>query len=121
MLPRRGTAVRLCIVNKNTPGVLGELTTLIGKQGLNILQTVNTSRDDIAYNVVDLDGAPSNPSELADEIGSAFTSTPVALVCCPQRPHQIHVDAITTAMCFFYYGNHWEPNHNALVCVHTQE
>lgn len=69
VLPRRGTAVRLCIVNKNMPGVLGELTTLIGKQGLNILQTVNTSRDDIAYNVVDLDGAPSDPSALADEIG----------------------------------------------------
>ena len=80
VLPRRGTAVRLCIVNKNMPGVLGELTTLIGKQGLNILQTVNTSRDDIAYNVVDLDGAPSDPSALADEIGSASTCIKVSVV-----------------------------------------
>lgn len=41
------------IVNENTPGVLGAITTACGTARLNIQQTVNTSRGDIAYNVVD--------------------------------------------------------------------
>eukprot|EP01046_Picozoa_sp_COSAG06_P061841 COSAG06_NODE_13724_length_1225_cov_1.288632_2_plen_131_part_00 len=47
------SATRLVIVNENMPGVLGAITTACGTAGLNILQTVNTSRGDIAYNVVD--------------------------------------------------------------------
>jgi len=49
---------RLCIVNTNKPGVLGEITTLLGSLNLNIAQQLNTSRDEIAYNVVDLQDFP---------------------------------------------------------------
>lgn len=68
-LERRGAgATRLCIVNKNVSGVLGSVTTLIGGLGLNILQTVNKSRDDIAYNVVDIEGSAGDTAALADAI-----------------------------------------------------
>ena len=50
---------RLCIINKNEPGVLGEVTTLLGKLGFNIAQQLNTSREAIAYNVVDLEDFPA--------------------------------------------------------------
>merc|ERR1719313_2551961 len=45
---------RLCIIHENRPGMLGQLTTLLGDQGVNIVQQLNTSREEIAYNVVDL-------------------------------------------------------------------
>ena len=57
---REGGASRLTIVNRNVPGVLGKITTLIGEHSVNIMQTVNTSRDDVAYNVVDLSSAPDD-------------------------------------------------------------
>jgi D-3-phosphoglycerate dehydrogenase len=70
-LKRKGEGVaRLTIVNRNIPGVLGEITTLIGKQNVNILQTVNTSRDDVAYNVVDLGDKPEDIEALQDAISN---------------------------------------------------
>jgi len=50
---------RLCIVNRNVPGMLGLITSTVGNAGLNIVQQINTSRDEIAYNVVDLGVMPS--------------------------------------------------------------
>ncbi len=35
---------------------------------MNILQTVNTSRDDVAYNVVDLSSAPADISAMQAQI-----------------------------------------------------
>ena len=68
-LPRRQSGVlRLCIVNQNVSGVLGKITTLLGDQSLNILQTVNTSRGDIAYNVVDIDQMPDDVDALFESL-----------------------------------------------------
>lgn len=39
-------------------GILGQITTLLGSLNLNIAQQLNTSRDEIAYNVVDLQDFP---------------------------------------------------------------
>ena len=50
-----GDSTRLCIINENVPGMPGELMSVFGEGGLNILQQVNMSRGDIAYNVIDLD------------------------------------------------------------------
>jgi len=52
---------RLCIINQNRPGVLGEMTTLLGSMNLNIAQQLNTSLGDIAYNVIDLQDFPEGP------------------------------------------------------------
>ena len=98
ILDRRGNSARLVVVNENQPGVLGELTTLVGKANLNILQTVKTStsprgsvetgllellgkrsdrivcrlgRGDIAYNVVDLESVPDSPAAMQDAIAGA--------------------------------------------------
>ena len=49
---------RLAIVNRNVPGMLGLITSTVGAAGLNISQQINTSRDDIAYTVVDLSDMP---------------------------------------------------------------
>merc|ERR1711934_444919 len=57
-------ACRLCIVNANLPGVLGRITTTLGEGGVNIVQQLNTSKGDIAYNVVDVEELPDDPRQL---------------------------------------------------------
>lgn len=47
-------ARRICIVNKNVPGMLGLITSTLGRRGVNIAQIANTSRENIAYNIVDI-------------------------------------------------------------------
>merc|ERR1712196_484806 len=42
-----GDCSRFCIITRNVPGVLGEITTLVGKMSLNISQQLNTSRGTI--------------------------------------------------------------------------
>jgi D-3-phosphoglycerate dehydrogenase len=69
-LSRREGVARLTVVNRNEPGVLGEITTLIGKSNVNIMQTVNTSRGDVAYNVVDLGDQPTDVAALQDAISN---------------------------------------------------
>jgi len=53
------TSTRLVVINKNAPGVLGLMTSLLGDMGVNITQQLNTSRDEIAYNVIDMESFPT--------------------------------------------------------------
>mmetsp|Transcript_10570 Transcript_10570/g.18715 ORF Transcript_10570/g.18715 Transcript_10570/m.18715 type:complete len:485 (-) Transcript_10570:29-1483(-) len=45
---------RICIVNKNVPGMLGLITSTLGGSNINIIQQINTSRGNLAYNVIDV-------------------------------------------------------------------
>ena len=51
---RDDSSVRFTVVNKNVPGALAHITEAFADEGLNILQQINQSRGDIAYNVVDI-------------------------------------------------------------------
>ena len=59
---------RLCIVNKNESGALGQITTFLGEQGINIVQQVNASRGGVAYTVIDMEELPEDPAALQDEL-----------------------------------------------------
>jgi len=61
-------ACRLCIINNNEPGMLGQITSIIGGLDLNIVQQLNTSRGKIAYNVVDIEEFPEDPRELQQNL-----------------------------------------------------
>lgn len=50
-----GGTVRFTIVNKNIPGMLSKITEAFALEGLNIVQQINQSRGEIAYNVLDID------------------------------------------------------------------
>lgn len=67
---RGGIEARLCIVNKNTPGVLGEITSFLGAQQINITQQLNASRGDIAYTVIDMGSLPADPNQLQTDLAS---------------------------------------------------
>lgn len=65
---RPPNSVRFTVVNKNIPGMLAQITERFGKTNLNILQQINHSRGDIAYNVIDIDpvGQDGEPQSLKD-------------------------------------------------------
>lgn len=50
-----GGTVRFTIVNKNVPGMLSKITEAFATEKLNIIQQINQSRGEIAYNVLDID------------------------------------------------------------------
>merc|ERR1712157_233237 len=52
---RPPNSIRFTVVNKNIPGMLARITEIFGSSHLNILQQINHSRGDIAYNVIDVD------------------------------------------------------------------
>ena len=46
--------MRLCILHKNVPGMLANITTLFGRDGVNVENLSNKSRGEYAYTMVDL-------------------------------------------------------------------
>lgn len=57
---RPENAIRFTIVNQNVPGALAHITEAFADESLNILQQINHSRGDIAYNVVDIDATETD-------------------------------------------------------------
>ncbi len=54
-MPRNGGA-RLIIANKNIPKMVGQITSVLADESINIADMLNKHRDDLAYNIIDLDG-----------------------------------------------------------------
>lgn len=52
------SGIRLAVVNRNVPGMLGQMTTLLADKKINVVDMLNKSRGDIAYNLIDLAEAP---------------------------------------------------------------
>jgi D-3-phosphoglycerate dehydrogenase / 2-oxoglutarate reductase len=57
---------RIVIANRNIPNMVGQYTTVLAKAGINILDLLNRHREDVAYNIIDLERSPS--PETLDEI-----------------------------------------------------
>mmetsp|Transcript_11429 Transcript_11429/g.18607 ORF Transcript_11429/g.18607 Transcript_11429/m.18607 type:complete len:824 (-) Transcript_11429:42-2513(-) len=62
--------VRLCLVNENVPGVLGEISHLLGvEHRLTIVSQVNRSRGEMSYNVFDVENdSTKNFSEICRQL-----------------------------------------------------
>jgi D-3-phosphoglycerate dehydrogenase / 2-oxoglutarate reductase len=58
-LPRNG-GYRVAVVNSNVPNMVGQISSDLGEEGLNILDMLNKSRDDVAVTLLDVDKEPSN-------------------------------------------------------------
>lgn len=50
---------RLAISNKNVPKMLGQILSVLADQNINVIDMLNKSRDEIAYNLIDLEVSPS--------------------------------------------------------------
>ncbi|MEW7973359.1 MAG: phosphoglycerate dehydrogenase [Candidatus Thiodiazotropha endolucinida] len=66
-LPRNG-GFRIAVVNSNVPNMVGQISTDLANEGLNILDMLNKSRDDIAVTLLDVDKQPS--AELLQTLAS---------------------------------------------------
>ena len=55
-LERKGET-RLAIVNRNLPDRVGQISHVLGQNGVNILHLVNDSRGDLAYTLLDVEGS----------------------------------------------------------------
>ena len=55
-LPHSGD-YRLCVLHKNTPGIVAQLATVVADEKLNIENMVNKSKGDYAYTIIEIKGA----------------------------------------------------------------
>ena len=51
---------RLAISNKNVPKMLGQILSVLADQNINVIDMLNKSRDEVAYNLIDLEATPSD-------------------------------------------------------------
>ncbi len=65
-LPRAEGTQRLAISNSNVPNMVGQISTLLAGAGLNISDLLNKSRGDLAYTLIDVDGAI--PDEVVERL-----------------------------------------------------
>jgi D-3-phosphoglycerate dehydrogenase len=52
--------VRLAISNENIPTMLGKLLSLLADENINVIDMLNKSREDVAYNLIDVECVPSH-------------------------------------------------------------
>jgi len=55
-MPRKPETTRIVIASKNVPGVIENITSKLAKNSLNIVDMLNKSRGDTAYNIIDITG-----------------------------------------------------------------
>ena len=68
LIEPRPSEFSITLSNKNHPGMIGKITTVLADNKLNIIDMVNKSRGEIAYNVIDLETKP--PEKVLDELSS---------------------------------------------------
>lgn len=50
---------RLCITNQNVPKMLGNITSVLADENINVIDLLNKSRNEIAYNLIDIENEPT--------------------------------------------------------------
>jgi D-3-phosphoglycerate dehydrogenase len=55
----RNGGFRLTFCNENIPRVLGSVLTVLADRNINVIDMVNKSQGDIAYNIIDVEGEPT--------------------------------------------------------------
>jgi D-3-phosphoglycerate dehydrogenase len=58
-LPVMAGGNRIIIANKNILNMISEISTVLAKNSINIVNMINKSKDDLAYNIIDVDEKPS--------------------------------------------------------------
>lgn len=55
-----GDDFRIVLINKNIPNMLGQITSVLAKGGINITASINKQKNDYAYNIIETDSAVSD-------------------------------------------------------------
>jgi len=73
---------RVTVTNRNVPGMLGNILSIFAGAGLNVVDMLNKSRDNIAYNLIDVEGEPS--AEALRKLAEAEGVVNVRLIAPPR-------------------------------------
>ena len=57
---------RIAIINQNVPRMLGQILSILADKDINVIDMLNKSRDDVAYNLIDIESKPTD--ETLDDI-----------------------------------------------------
>jgi len=57
-LERSAMGSRIAIVNRNVPRLLGSVLSILADRNINVIDMINKSREDLAYNLIDIEAAP---------------------------------------------------------------
>lgn len=74
----RISGCRLAVTNNNVPRILNSVLTLLAEQNINVIDMLNKSRDQVAYNLIDIDTTP--PDELLGAMRGLEGVTSVRLI-----------------------------------------
>ena len=66
--------VRFTVVNRNVPGCLARITEAFSREGMNIVQQINQSRGQVAYNMLDIDTSTSGDVVSFKDVQERITS-----------------------------------------------
>ncbi len=53
----RVSGCRLSVTNENVPKILGNVLSILADENINVIDMLNKSRDEVAYNLIDIDGS----------------------------------------------------------------
>ena len=59
---KRTSDHRISIINKNVPAMIGQIATALGELNLNIAEMTNVTRDEVAYNLIDIENEVNEES-----------------------------------------------------------
>jgi D-3-phosphoglycerate dehydrogenase len=59
---KRTSDHRISIINKNVPAMIGQIATALGELNLNSAEMTNVSRDEVAYNLIDIENEVNEES-----------------------------------------------------------
>ncbi len=57
-LERTEGCYRIALANKNVPRILGSVLSILADRNINVVDMLNKSRDDVAYNLIDIETVP---------------------------------------------------------------
>ncbi len=55
----RTSGYRIALANRNVPRILGQVLSILADRNINVVDMINKSREEIAYNLIDIEGPPT--------------------------------------------------------------
>ncbi|OGN09399.1 MAG: hypothetical protein A3J46_01175 [Candidatus Yanofskybacteria bacterium RIFCSPHIGHO2_02_FULL_41_11] len=77
---RKANHARLLVSNINMPGMIAKITGLLGDSGLNISGMTNKGREQVGYNIIDIESPDGHVRDLAEKIKKINGITSVRLI-----------------------------------------
>lgn len=68
LIMERTPGYRIALANRNVPRILGSVLSILANRNINVIDMINKSRDEVAYNLIDVEAPPTE--DLVRDIAS---------------------------------------------------